>query len=159
MTQLFDPSSIMHEELGEGSTRRELLPQDFVIAQIGRVKWHEGTIGPGKERSGEKWYRADFPMEITDPEYLKKYADGTSTKAVITYGLMVDIQDGKIAVGPNKNIRLNRLREAAGVNGKPLAAVEGQFVRIQIGWVPVVRDGVQTDEMRDEVVAVSSAQS
>lgn len=158
MSRLFDPADIMSQDLEEGATKRELLPQGFVIAQIGRVKWQEGTVGPGKERSGEKWYRADFPMEITDPEYLKNYADGTSTKQIITYGVMVDMQDGKIAMGPNKNIKLNRLRAAAGVNGKPLAAVEGQYVRIQIAWSKITRDGVQTDEDKDEVVAVTSAQ-
>jgi hypothetical protein len=136
MSRLFDPVSLLNQDLPEGETRRTLLPQGEVIAQITKIAVKSGTISKG-DKAGEDWNRLDVSLEITDPEYLEHYADGSFTKANTNLGLMIDLTEtGQIAMGPNRNIRLNRLREAAGVNGKPLSMLSGQFIRITIGHKP-----------------------
>ena len=153
MSRLFDPVSLLNQDLGENETRRELLPIGEVIAQIGKLKFASGKIQNG-ERAGENWDRLDASLEITDPAYLKGYADGEQTRAVTNLGVMLEMTpEGTIATGMNKNIRLGKLREAAGVNGRPLGMLQGQMIRIMIGHKqhPTELDSNGAPVMLDEV--------
>jgi hypothetical protein len=148
MSRLFDPVSLMNANLEENATRRDPLPQGEVLAQITKLDFKNGTISKG-DRAGQQWDRLDCTLEITDQEYLAQYGDGTQPKATTNLGIMLEMTDvGAIATGPNKNVRLGRLREAAGVNGKPLGMLQGQFVRIKIDHKPhPTEDGVVLDEI------------
>ena len=138
MSSLFDPASLLNADLGEGSTRREPLPVGEPIAQITKV-----DIKSGESQKG-KWMRLDVSLEISDQDYMATYLDGTQDKAMTNFGIMLDSDaHGGIAVGPNKNIRLNRFREACCVNGKPLSALIGQYVRVSIQHKPAYNDPSQ----------------
>lgn len=135
MSKLFDPvqaQNILDAELEKNETRREALPCAEVPAQIMSMDISTGTAGPNSKRPGQPWTRFDFKLEVTDPEYLSLFDDGRE-KVTTFLGLMVDMQDGRVSTGKDKNIRLGQLRAAAGVNGKPLSALVGQFIRINIG--------------------------
>ncbi len=139
MTRLFDPAStaaLLETDLEANATRRDPLPAGEVIAQVMGTKIAAGMSKGRDGKAPAPWTRLDVQLEITDPEYLANYGDGTLPKATTTLGIMLDMADGKIAVGPNKNVRLGRFREACGVNGKPLSALYGQMVRIMVGHKP-----------------------
>jgi hypothetical protein len=148
MSRLFDPITLLNQDLEANATRRDPLPQGEVIAQITKMAFKNGTIQKG-DRAGQPWDRLDLTLEITDPEYLAQYGDGTQEKATTNLGIMIEMSDtGGIAVGPNKNVRLGRLRDAAGVNGRPLALIQGQFIRIKVDHKPHPdEEGVILDEI------------
>ena len=52
----------------------------------------------------------------------------------------LELNGREIATGPNKNIRLGRLREATGTNGKPLTQMQGNFIRIVVIHKPHPKD-------------------
>lgn len=138
MSKLFDPiaaQNLMDSALEENATRRQALPPGETIAQIMKMGISAGTSGPTSKRPGSPWTRLDFTLEVTDPEYLSIVPE-TPEKVTTFLGLMVDMQEGQIATGVNKNVRLGQLRAAAGVNGKPLSALIGNFIRITIGVKP-----------------------
>lgn len=136
MSRLFDPVSLLNEDLDANATKRDPLPVGEVLAQITAMKFSSGTIKNG-DRRGEPWDRLDVTLEISDRDYLAGYGDGTQDKVTTTYGVMLEMTpDRKIATGANKNTKLGRFRDAAGVNGKPLAALQGQFIRIAVGHKP-----------------------
>lgn len=146
MSKLFDPveaQNLMEQALEENATRRDPLPQGETTAQIMELKFSGGV----SQKTGNPWNRMDCQLEITDPEYLAQIP-GSPEKATTTLGIMLDMNAGQIATGPNKNIRLGRLRAAAGVNGKPLSALQGQFIRITIGHKP---HPTEPDVVLDEV--------
>lgn len=146
MSKLFDPveaQNLMDMALEENATRRDPLPQGETTAQIMELKFSGGV----SQKTGNPWNRMDCALEISDPEYLSQIP-GSPEKATTTLGIMLDMNNGQIATGPNKNIRLGRLRAAAGVNGKPLSALQGQFIRITIGHKPhPTEEGVVLDEV------------
>lgn len=148
MSRLFDPVNLLNQDLEENATRRDPLPQGEVLAQIVKLDFKNGKISKG-DRQGEDWDRLDASLEITDPEYLAQYGDGTQEKATTALGIMLEMTPtGGIATGPNKNVRLGRLRDAAGVNGKPLGMLMGQWIRIQVSHKPhPTEDGVVLDEI------------
>lgn len=146
MSRLFDPSeaqNLLDANLEANATRRDPLPQGEAVAQISEIKFAGGVSA----KTQKPWNRMDLTLEITDPEYLSQLPDSPE-KAVTTLGIMLDMNNGQIATGPNKNIRLGRLREAAGVNGRPLSALQGAFIRIAIGHKPhPTEEGVVLDEI------------
>ena len=147
MSRLFNPDDMLNQELGAGATRRDPLPAGEVIAQITELKFTDGTVKKQGPNFGKPWSRLDAKLEITDSEYLSQIPDAPE-KALTNLGIMLDMEDGRIQMGPNKNIRLNRLREACGVNGKPLGALMGQYVRVSIIHKPhPTEEGVVLDEI------------
>jgi hypothetical protein len=153
MSRLFNPNDLLSQNLAEGSTRRDPLPAGEVIAQIAELKFSDGTVKKQGPNFGNPWSRLDCKLEITDPEYLAQIP-GAPDKAVTSLGTMLDMDNGQIQMGPNKNIRLNRLREAAGVNGQPLGALMGQFIRVSITHKP---HPTESDVVLDEVTAFTKA--
>lgn len=146
MSRLFDPveaQNLMDQALEENATRRDPLPIGETVAQIMEMKFTSDV----SKKTNQPWTRLDCKLEITDPEYLAMVPNAPE-KVVTNLGIMIDMNNGQIATGPNKNIRLGRLRDAAGVNGKPLSALNGQFIRITIGQKP---HPTEADVILDEV--------
>lgn len=149
MSTLFDPASLLNSDLGENSTRREPLPVGEPVAQVSKIDVKSGNSAKGP------WSRLDITLDISDPSYMSTYLDGSQDKAITNLGIMLDMTEhGGIATGPNKNVRLGRLREAAGVNGKPLSALVGQFIRVSIAHKPAYNDPSQ---IADEIVGFTKA--
>lgn len=132
MSRLFDPVNILNAEIGENATKRDPLPIGEPVAQITKVGITSDEIKKG-DRAGQMWHRLDVTLEITEPEYCARYGDGTQNRIVTTYGIMYDANEqGLPKLGPNVNVKLGRFRDAAGVNGRPLGALVGQFVRLNV---------------------------
>lgn len=148
MSRLFDPVELLNSNLVANATVRTPLPVGETVAQITEIKLADGVSGPQSKKPGVPWARLDCTLEITDPEYLKTVGDGTREKAVTFLGIMLDMKDGKIASGDDRNVRLGKLREACGVNGQPLGALAGQHLRIVIAHKP---NPNQPDETISEV--------
>lgn len=129
---LFDPANL---NLGTAlETRRQPLPAEEVLAQITKIEPASGTVGKGP-RTGEAWHKLNYTMEITDAAFLDRAKREGSVQ--VTYGVMIDLTPaGQLATGPNKNIGLGKLMDAANCNqpGKnPANAPLGQWVKIRIG--------------------------
>lgn len=150
---MFDYSDLDKQALPQGETRREPLPQtDGVLAQVTEGKW---TGGQGKNGP---WTRYDVTLEIRDEAYLKS---ANMTAASIRYGIMVDVENGQIAMGPNKNLRLNRYRAACGANvpGKSLPDCIGAMLKVAIGHRPSGENDPETGKpiIYDDVQGVTKA--
>lgn len=145
MTRLFDPVDLMSQNVEANATKRTPLPIGETTAQITKMEIKDGVSSQSSKRPGTPWARLDCTLEITDPEYLKQVGDGTRDKTITFLGIMLDLQDGKIATGADRNVRLGQLREACGVNGQPLNALNGQYLRIQIGQKPHPTEPVNPD--------------
>lgn len=128
MSRLFDPVALMSSPLGENATRRTPLPVGETTAQIAEIDFSSGISA----KNQQPWTRMDVKLEITDPAYLAQYP-GAAEKLTTTLGIMLDLQNGQIATGDNRNIRLGRLRAATDTNGQPLDRMVGKYLRIQIG--------------------------
>lgn len=138
MSRLFDPVSLMSANVEANATRRDPLPVGETVGQITEITFSDGVSNkPGKPPT--PWARMDVKLEITDPDYTSQIV-GSPEKATTQLGIMLDMSAGQIATGPNKNIRLGRLREATGTNGKPLSMMVGQMLRIAIGHKPHYKD-------------------
>lgn len=138
MARLFDPIQLFSQTVAANATRRDPLPMGEVCAQITEIGMSNGTSKkPGKP--DQDWYRLDAKLEITDPEYCAQ-VPGSPEKVITNLGVMIDLNNGEIATGPNKNIRLGRLREATGTNGKPLDAMVGNYIRITVTHKPHPKD-------------------
>lgn len=135
MSRLFDPVSLLNENIAANATKSDPLPIGETTGQITEISFSEGV----SKKTNQPWNRLDAKIEITDPEYLSGYP-GAPEKVVRSLGIMIDMANGAIATGPNKNIRLGRLRDATGTNGKPLNMMIGQYIRIQIGHKPNPND-------------------
>ena len=68
-------------------------------------------------------------------------------------GIMLDMDGKVLASGDNKNIRLGKLREATGTNGKPLNSMLGSMIRIMVGHKPHHED---PEQVIDEVTGYTS---
>jgi hypothetical protein len=143
--RLFDPVAFLNESLAENATAALPLPEGEPIAQVTKLDFASG------EKNGNEWNRLDIRLEISDADFLGDYP--TSNGSVSrTLGIMLDMENGSIATGPNRNVRLGKFREACGVNGKPLAALVGQMVRLAIKQKPGFKDPSTTV---DEIVGFS----
>lgn len=148
MSRLFDPAQILDQNLGENATRRDPLPIGEAVAQIVGMEIKSGT-----SQKGNEWTRLDVKLEISDPDYLSMIP-GNPPKAMTTLGVMLDMENGNIATGPNRNIRLGRLREATGTNGKPLSAMMGNTLRVMIAHKP---HPTEPDVVLDEITGYTKA--
>lgn len=152
---LFDPSALLNAPIdAELATRRTPLPIGETVGQIMEVKMTSGTAGPNARNPGQTWYKLETTVQLIDLDYLAKAG---KEKAQITYGLMLDLtESGTIAMGPDKNVKLGKLRAATGTNqpGKSLQDMNGRFVRVKIGHRPDEKD---PSIVYDEIQAVAAA--
>jgi hypothetical protein len=134
--RLFDPVAYMNESVPKMSTRRLPRPTGQPLAQVTEFDWKSGTVGPGKTRSGQPWYRLDVKLQVsnaTDPEYLSQIP-GSPEKETFTWGIMYDGDEaGRPVVRQGTNIRLGQLRAMCDANGKPWSACIGAMLRLNIG--------------------------
>jgi hypothetical protein len=135
MAKLFDPISLMNSEVPKMETRREPLPIGETVATIAEMKFSDGiSRKPGKPDT--PWHRLDVKLEIEDPDYVAQVPGAQNGKVITFLGIMLDVVNGELAFGPNKNIRLGRLREATDTNGQPLAMMQGRSLKIAISQKP-----------------------
>ncbi len=152
--RLFDPAEVFSAEVEANATKREPLPIGQPLAQIMELKFSDGMSAAKPGKPSRPWARIDAVMEITDPEYLAQVGDGTREKAVAFYGVMVEMNGKQIKVGPDVNVELGKLREAAGVNGQPLNALVGSWVRLNVVHEPHYK---RPEEITHKIESVAPA--
>lgn len=132
----FDAQQFMNAVTNDANaTSLPPCPEGEYNGTITDVSVANGTVREGKKNAGNPWYRLDFYLETFDPAALANLDGRTSRK--IKGGVMLDVTPtGGLATGPDSNIKLGQLREAAGLNvpGKPFmpAMLDGRTVRFYV---------------------------
>ena len=130
---IFDPDAFANQTTNEaGSTTFEPIPQGEYRAMIESVK--------PREVNGKEGPRVvlDVVYNLQDPEVAAKLG---REKLTIRSGIFLDLNSsGGMDMGKGKNVGLNKLRDACGLNtpGKPfnVKMLEGQAVKVQVTLRP-----------------------
>lgn len=127
---MFDPDQFINSTAGAGATKVEPIPAGTYPAQISKTEAREVDTKRGKS------VVLDVTFTIMDPTLEAKIGRANPT---IREGFFLDL-DGKggLDMGPGKNVRLNRLREALGQNtaGWRPAALNGGLLQVVVGLRP-----------------------
>lgn len=120
----FDPSNLLNIGLSTADipSERTLIPEGEHRFIVGKPKMDNG------EKDGKPWFKLNFPMSLDEPSVLQ---DLNVAELKTTYSFFLDVtEDGMIATGPNKNIRLGQLFAACGLDGDDvsISQVEGRQV-------------------------------
>lgn len=117
----FDPDTFLNQDTsGPLATTIRPAPEgeyQAVVSADGEQKdwfreaeWEDKKTG--EHRSAPV---AEIPMEITDPRI--KAALPERDRVIVPFKFFLDMKDGRLDTGPDKNIRLGQLRAALGQNG------------------------------------------
>lgn len=134
----FDKDAFMQATIKTAlSTKVKPVPVGEYIAQIVEVDARGGIIGKG-EKAGNPWGTMDVTWEIQDPALA---AEMNRERVRVRQGLMLDLTpEGMLDLGPERNVRYGKLRDAVGMNNpdkefNPQMLV-GQTARIQVTQRP-----------------------
>lgn len=115
------------------------IPVGEYTAQIGTeqdsVELTNGTVSKeGSAYFGKPWHQLIIKGEITDPG-LKSAMQ--RDKVTFRHSIMLDVVDGRLAEGAEKNVGLGKLMKAAGCNvaGAVLNDLKGKVIKIKIKHV------------------------
>lgn len=110
------------------------------VAQIGTeedsVKIMDGTVKKeGSANFGKPWYNLVIKMEITDPGL--KQSMGRD-KLPLRHSIMLDVENGRLTEGEEKNVGLGKLMKAAGINavGATIMDLKGKTIKVKIKHRP-----------------------
>ena len=122
----FNPEAFMQTQIeAQGETDYTPIPEGEYRALLKEV--NAGTTPKGAPFLEVYW--------VIDDEEVRQLLD--DDEPTVRQTLWLDIDDnGMLAIGKNKNIKLNRLRDALGQNtGKPWAPsmMEGNVAIVQVG--------------------------
>lgn len=132
----FDINAFMQATTSEaGSLVTVPIPVGEYIAVIEKV---EGRPWVGKNDPSKKGIAIDLVYNIDDAKVKEFLA---RPKVTITQGIMLDLtENGQLDMSKGRNVTLNRVREACGLNnpGQPFAPrmFEGKIVKVAIGHRP-----------------------
>lgn len=130
---VFDKESFLNSTVtGANETKVTPVPEGEYTAMIDDLDIRTG------EKDGKPWASLSIKWYIPD-EQLKALLG--MEHPTVTDSIFLDMENGKLAFGPNKNVRLGRIREAAGQNDpkKPwsFAMLKGAGpVKIKVGSRP-----------------------
>lgn len=116
-------------------------PAGEYAAQITKVEPKSGTIANG-ERTGDTWAALNVQYTIQDPAVLQLL---NRDKVFVSEYLMLDLTpQGGLDMGPQRNTKLGRLREATNLNqpGQPFSPTMfmGRSCRVSVRHVPGRKD-------------------
>lgn len=110
MSGAFDAANFLDDNSTQaGSTKIDPIPAGEYNAIITNL---DQKVMPRKDGSGNMVI-FEFELTIQAPEVAAKLG---RTELKTTYAIFPDVKDGKLDYSQGKNIKLNRLREAAGKN-------------------------------------------
>lgn len=118
----FNPQDLLESTIDSAlDVQRVKIPEGIWDAVINKVEVSNGLA----KKDGKPWFRLDVTWEIINPEV----AEITGQDRVLsTQGVMLEVENGALAVGAGKNIGLGRLRQATGLNQ---AGVAFQLIHLQ----------------------------
>lgn len=138
---MFDPDTFVNQETTDANaTTFDPIPEGEYVAMI--------TRAPAvREVGNEGRVVMDVTWEIDDEELKQKLERDRLT---VRQSVFLDIEDGKLATGKNKNVQLGKLRDALGQNKpgkswKPSDLEGAGPARIQVSHRE--RDGITYDQV------------
>lgn len=135
MTTTFDPAAFLDFTTTEESVKRPPLPIDDYTAVIGDLTTRSWVSPKDPTKSG---IAIDVPLVIDVPGDLVESLGLRESTLTVKDSIMLDLtESGSIDMGPGKNGRLRKYREATNNNkaGQPFNArmLSGQVVTVKIG--------------------------
>ena len=114
----FDPDSFLNQEIDANfDSEYTPTPEGEWEAQLDKLVADSFTVKNG-EHAGEERPFLKATWRITDQEVI----DETGIEEPrVTQTIFLDVENGALATGANKNIMLGKLREMAGLADKPFA--------------------------------------
>lgn len=151
----FDADSFLNSSVeGALDTKYPVVPADKYPAQIDKVATGNGIIRNG-DNAGKPWVSLNVHWSIMD-EALKQEMD--RDKVVVVQRIFLDLDDqGNIAVGKGKNVKLGQLREAVGQND-PSQPWSPNFLVGQMAEIDVVVTANDQGDERNDVRGVAEYQ-
>lgn len=121
---MFDPTTFMNQTIDkEMETEFALPPEGEFRMMVGEFPENDKLFRTGEikkgENAGKEWVAASIPLLIVDEAVQSALG---REKVVVFDDFFLDFDDtGSLAFGPNKNIKLGKLRTAVGQNqaGQP----------------------------------------
>jgi hypothetical protein len=160
MASIFDPAMYMDSQTtDQGSTERVYLtPTKLFMAVIEKAETRKWVK---KDDPSVQGLALDVTFNIDDADEKARLG---RTKLTVTQGLMIDLTDSTppaIDYSKGKNVDLNRLRDAVGLNtpGQPFSfrMLVGRPVRVMVSHKPSDRPGAQPGDMYENVTAYAKA--
>jgi hypothetical protein len=144
----FDANTFLDQEIsGPTSTERILIEPGEYSAFIADLKAAQGF----SEKSQKNWARLDVIFEIEDD--VQKNRTGKS-RLLLTHGIMLELDEqGEIAEGRGKNVKLGLFREAMGKNTGPLNPRELMHLYAKVQ----VRHEVYENQPQEKIAGVRKA--
>jgi hypothetical protein len=144
----FDANSFLDTQIsGPTSTERILIEPGVYSAFVADVKAANGF----SEKSQAPWARFDVVFEIEDDH--QKDRTGRA-RLILTYGIMLELdENGDLAEGKGKNVKLGKFRKAMGKNDGPFQPRDLMhlYARVQVGHE------IYNNEPQEKITAVSAA--
>lgn len=157
MASMFDPNAFLAATTTEqGSIISVPVPVGEYLAVIEKV---DARPWQGKADPSKSGIALDLVYNIDDPKVKETLA---RDKVTVTQGLMLDLTEaGGLDMSKGRNIGLNRVREALGLNvpGQPFAPrmFEGKVVKVSIGHRPSERPSDPPGTVFADVIGVARA--
>lgn len=144
----FDANTFLDSAInGPTSTERILIEPADYSAFVADVKAAQGF----SEKNNAPWARLDVVFEIEDEH--QKERTGRN-RLVLTYGIMLELdENGDIAEGRGKNVKLGKFRKALGKNDGDFVPREllHLFAKVKVGHE------IYNNEPQEKITAVSAA--
>lgn len=150
----FDPNAFLQASTSEqGSIVSVPVPVGEYLAVISEVKARTWQSKDGTKNG----IAIDLVYDIDDAK-VKEFLG--RTKVTITQGLMLDLtEQGGLDMGKGRNVQLNRVREATGLNvaGQPFAPnmFAGRVVKLSVGNRPSDRPQDPPGTLFSDVLGVA----
>lgn len=105
MSQPAEPLKTQYELVPEGDTK---LMIDAEGMKVNTIKWNDKNTGEPKE-----FQQLELQCVVLDEAIKAKLG---REKVTVRMRIPLDLDGGKLATGPNKNVRLGQLRDVLGQN-------------------------------------------
>lgn len=124
---MFDAEEMMNLTTeGAMETSMTPVPEGEWPAYIKKVDFRQG------EKNDRQWVACDLTWAVTDQSVIDQLGIPEPT---VRQSLFLDIANGLLELGPNKNVQLGRLRAAVGQNGPGewgFGMLEGQAAVVRV---------------------------
>ena len=134
-TQEFDVNAFMNETFDAGQLDTQIIPvpEGEHMAQIGTDEKDVNVRTGVSQKNNRAWMMLELNCYLTDPNLA---AQLKRENPRVRYSFMLDLNnDGKLDLGPQRNVNLGKLRDAVGQN-KPgawsFAMLRGQPIKVKV---------------------------
>lgn len=152
---MFDPNAFLQQTTSEaGSIITVPIPVGEYVAVVEKV---DARPWQGKDDPSKSGIAIDITYNIDDAKVKEVLG---RPKVTITQGIMVDLTEtGQLDMGVGRNVQLNRVREATGLNvkGNPFAPsmFTGKVVKVSVGHRASTRPSDPPGTVFSDVIGIA----